>query len=152
MEFVLNLENLHYEVDLWSSSAEEGRADDDQGVPLGAEYAVIVRPKRRKFKEMRAWRARWAALEQATEPVTDLAVWITDPATRTEDLWDRFEGKPDRVFIAPLGAGDKPDDDMKRLLGQVITYGVPVALCLRHAPVGRDQDLDRPGPRSLART
>jgi vWA-MoxR associated protein C-terminal domain/Effector-associated domain 2 len=146
VEFVLNLENVHHDVDWWLSGVEQGQADDGQGVPLGAEYAVIVRPKRRTFKEMRLWRERWQALQGATKPVTDLAVWITDTATRVEDLWSRFIDKPERIFIAPLGAGEKPDDAMKRLLGlATIRYGVPVALCLRQTPVGPSPGLDRLG-------
>lgn len=144
VEFVLNLENVHHDFDWWLSGVEEGQVDDGQGVPLGAEYAVIVRPKRRKFKEMRLWRTRWQALEEATTPVTELAVWITDAAIRPEDLWTRFIDKPEKIFIAPLGPGEKPDDAMKKLLGlATIRYGVPVALCLRHAPVCPSPGLDR---------
>ncbi len=131
VEFLLDLEFLNQDVDWWLFGATSGLPR-----PLGAEYKVAVRRRRTLGQEQRNWQARWQALmqAQAVTPLSDLVVWIRDPATSSaQDLWAQLRDDT-KIVVAPLGTCGKLDDGMRNLLLLTLTQGMPVALGVRRAP------------------
>jgi hypothetical protein len=138
VEFFLDFEIFHQDVDWWLFGADDGLAR-----PLGAQYSVIVRRQRCTALEQLGWRDRWQALKQATGPASDLVVWIRDAATlRPEDLWSHLVNDHAKVLVQPVGTCEKLDGEMKKLLYLAIRQGMPVALCLRRAPADAVPHLD----------
>lgn len=138
VEFLLDFETFHRDVDLWLCGADDGLPR-----PLGAERLVIVRRQRSTATEQRSWQARWQALQQTAVPVTDLAVWLRDATTLTlRDLWAQLDNDPAKILVAPLGTCEKLDVDMKTYIYLTLRQGMPVALWLRHGPADAAPYLD----------
>lgn len=138
VEFFLDFEIFHQDVDWWLFGADDGLAR-----PLGAQYTVIVRRQRYTAQEQLGWRDRWQALKQATGPVSDLIVWVSDAAAlRPEHLWSQLVNDHAKVLAGPVGTREKFDGEMKKLLYFAIRQGIPVALCLRRAPTDAYPHLD----------
>jgi hypothetical protein len=138
VEFLLDLETFHRDMDLWVFGTDEGLPR-----PLGAEHLVIVRRQRSTAKEQRCWQARWQALQQTALPVADLAVWLKDATTLTlQDLWAQLDNDPTKIVVAPLGTCEKLDTEMKTFIYLTLKQGMPVALWLRHVPADAAQYLD----------
>ena len=138
VEFLLDFETFHRDMDLWMFGTDEGLPR-----PLGAEHLVIVRRQRSTAKEQRCWQARWQALQQTALPVTDLALWLRDATTCTlQDLWAQLDNDPTKILVAPLGTCEKLDAEMKTYIYLTLKQGMPVALWLRHVPADAAQYLD----------
>jgi hypothetical protein len=138
VEFLLDLETFHRDMDLWLFGADEGLPR-----PLGAEHLVIVRRQRSTAKEQRGWQVRWQALQQTAMPVTELAVWLRDTTTLSlRDLWAQLDNDPTKILVAPLGTCEKLDVEMKTYIYLTLRQGMPVALWLRHVPADAAQYLD----------
>jgi hypothetical protein len=138
VEFLLDFDTFHRDMDLWVFGADEGLPR-----PLGAEHLVIVRRQRSTAKEQRCWQARWLALQQTALPVTDLAVWLEDATTITlQDLWAELDNDPTKILVAPLGTRKKLDDEMKAFIYLTLKQGMPVSLWLCHKPADAAPYLD----------
>lgn len=134
IQFWLDYDLLHHAVDGWTLGTDGATVPH----PLGADYPVVVRPRRRRplrAAEKREWARRWRALRAADQAMDELCLWVgAGGAVSGERLWTMLRENEAQVLVVPVeppGNGDRP---LHRLLHQLVNGGLPIALCVRRAP------------------
>ncbi len=127
LEFWLDYAYLHLEADQWEIGSPIRR-------PVGAEYVVTVRPRRRPLtaQQKRSWSERWQALKGAVGSASDVMVFVSRrDAPTSQSLWVPPITDTGRVLVLSVGSSDSRDLDMHRLLCEMLRDGLPTALCIR---------------------